>query len=104
MDLTFKKSHVYASVLFCMLACGLTCTCLARAATHKMPWADVPGTALLLILASGLLSIALNFGWLLVRERLLGREEPRNYPVTNDTLYAAATLMLFSTVLGLSQG
>jgi hypothetical protein len=105
MELIFKKSHVYSCVLFCALSCALTGLCMARAAANRMPWADVPAAALLLMLLSGLAAIAINFAWLLVRERILHqKEEPRDYPLTDNTLYASGTILLFSAVLGLSQG
>jgi len=105
MDFIFKKSHVYSCVLFCALSCGLASLCVARAAGGKLDWADVPALALLFALGSGLVAIAVNFAWLLVQEKAQRRqEEPRNYVFGHDTLYASATVMLFSVVIGLSQG
>jgi TM2 domain-containing membrane protein YozV len=105
MDLIFKKSHVYSCVLFCALSCGLASLCVARAAAGKLDWADVPALALLFALGSGLMAIIINFAWLLVQEKAQRRlEEPRNYVFSHDKLYASATVMLFSVVIGLSQG
>jgi TM2 domain-containing membrane protein YozV len=105
MDLIFKKSHVYSCVLFCALSCGLASLCVARAAAGKLDWADVPALALLFGLGSGLVAIVINFAWLLIQEKAQRRQdEPRNYVFSHDTFYASATVMLFSVVVGLSQG
>jgi len=105
MEILLKKSHVYSCILFCVLNCAMLFACLARALSYRMPWVDVPAIVILMVLGSGLLCITFNYGWLFIRERVLKRgEEPQDYLLTNDTLYTAATLMLFASVLGMALG